>query len=173
MRGSTTGGGLGPLCIHHHLCSPLIANLRPSFDCCMSPYRSDHITIPRGCSALRAAWLYSTAVDGRCTFLFRGLAQDCLLEMFPEFTQFILTAYAERTPSLNVRYIFLLPHLIVGSISSHKTSFLKVELIAPIALAMLQLYRPSHQPEMGYSEVYSGHPSGAGHVGRRCSWVPS
>ena len=31
-------------------------------------------------------------LDSRCTFRFRGLAQDCLRESFPEFTQ-LLPAY--------------------------------------------------------------------------------
>lgn len=45
--------------------------------------------------------------------------------MFPEFTRFVLTAYAERTPLLlNVRYIFLLTHLIIGSICSHLIGYL-------------------------------------------------
>lgn len=56
--------------------------------------------------------------------------------MFPEFTRFVLTAYAERTPLLlNVRYIFFLTDLVVSSICSHYSGYLLFgfELNAPNA----------------------------------------
>ena len=84
------------------------------------PYRSDHIiTLLSG--AVRFGLLSPTPfLDGRCTFLdLSRLGSGLSLRMFPEFTQFVLTASAERTPSLNVRDIFFLTNLIVGSICCH------------------------------------------------------
>lgn len=43
--------------------------------------------------------------DSRCTFSFRNLAQDCLLESFPEFTQLDPQITLRRGFSINLKSI--------------------------------------------------------------------
>ena len=77
------------------------------WNCCMSPYRPDYITIlyriPR--TSDRLVLLLS---DSRCSFLFRGLDQDCLFEIFPEFTWLFKTHYCVRPLILSNGNVFWL-----------------------------------------------------------------
>ena len=107
------------------------------------PISSDHIITPL-LGAVRFGSLDPTPfLDGRCTFLdLSRLGSGLSLRMFPEFTQFVLTAYAERTPSLNVRDIFFFTNLIIGSICCHLGFTLNetLELSAIVIIGYSQFY---------------------------------
>lgn len=93
--------------------------------------------------------------------------------MFPEFTRFVLTAYAERTPFLlNVRDIFFLTNLVVCSICSHFgyiLLILELSAIAPNVTSEHQRYPLGHQRGLRLTVDASGHHVDAGHGCRRHS----
>ena len=93
--------------------------------------------------------------------------------MFPEFTRFVLTAYAERTPFLlNVRDIFFLTHLIICGIGCHTKVYLlilELSAIAPSVTSEHQQYPLGHQRGLCLTVDASGHHVDAGHGCRRHS----
>ena len=117
-------------------------------------------------------------LDGRCTFLdVSRLGSGLSRRMFPEFTRFVLTAYAERTPFLlNVRDIFFLTNLVVCSICSHFgyiLLILELSAIAPSVTSEHQRYPLGHQRGLRLTVDAFGHHVDAGHGCRRHSLVPS